>query len=259
MRTKIEQSRVIDAAKEVISMLPEFWQDIRLPQVSRVSEEISWIFTPGGTVVDLGGSSGFHTSICSLLGMKAYCVDNYKIRGSGHKDDDYWFENDIEAEKVAMKLNVEFIQCDLLKWDPSFADESIDVVMTFDNIEHLHHSPRNTYKKLIPKLKKGGIFIIGGPNAANLLKRFRVPLGKNIFSKMSEWYDYEMFIGHVREPVVDDYKYICDDLGLDMVEMLGRNWLGARHLERWYGSAADKILRHFPALCSDIYMLGVKP
>jgi len=98
------------AAESVIENLPPYWKEFRTKQLSRVSEEISWIYSPQGTVVDLGGSNGFHASVCSKLGMQSFCVDNFKVRLKGSKWD-YFYEQDLEAETVATSLGVQFM-CD---------------------------------------------------------------------------------------------------------------------------------------------------
>ncbi|MHC5062228.1 MAG: hypothetical protein ACYTFK_14320, partial [Planctomycetota bacterium] len=106
-----------------------------------------------------------------------------------------------------------------------------------------------------------GLFLLGAPNAANLLKRFRVPLGENIFAKIEDWYMYEKFIGHVREPVVADLLYICKDLELEVLRIIGRNWIGLKRVPKGMkivGYSLDKILRLFPSLCSNIFILAAK-
>ena len=133
MVNRVSISEVRRAAEYVISKLPPFWKEFRNRQLHRVCEEISWVYVEGGTVVDLGGSSGFHTSICARLGMKAVCVDNFRIRDKGHVNDDF-FEQDLTAEKIASGLGVEFIHADLLNWQPPFEKGSVDVVMSFDNM-----------------------------------------------------------------------------------------------------------------------------
>jgi SAM-dependent methyltransferase len=251
------------AAESVIENLPPYWKEFRTKQLSRVSEEISWIYSPQGTVVDLGGSNGFHASVCSKLGMQSFCVDNFKVRLKGSKWD-YFYEQDLEAETVATSLGVQFIHTDLLTWDPPFAKNSIDSVMSFDNIEHLHHSPRSLYQKMSTCLKQDGLLLIGGPNASNILKRFRVLFGNNIFSPFDEWYMHEQFIGHVREPIVADYLKIAEDLNLHVESIIGRNWLGlsggrynSKNIQL-VAQSTDLILRNFPTLCSDIYLLASK-
>lgn len=260
MKNLIAIEEVRQAAERVLSELPEFWRQFRRPQLPRVCEEVSWIFTPGGTVVDLGGGPGFHVSICSCLGMKAYSVDNYKSIGKGTICD-HFIEPNLEAERIAARLGVQFVHTDIVDWEPAFGRDSIDAIMSFDNIEHLVHSPRNTYRKIVQCLKPQGLFLLGGPNAANLLKRARLLRGKNIFSAMDEWYLHERFIGHIREPIIADLKFIARDLDLDVLNIAGRNWLGLNKLGTRAASLArgfDRALRLFPSLCSDIYVLAQK-
>jgi len=78
MENRIPVNKVRSSAAYVISQLPEFWRSFRTPQLHRVCEELSWLFVEGGTIVDIGCSSGFHTSVMAQLGMKAICVDNFK-------------------------------------------------------------------------------------------------------------------------------------------------------------------------------------
>ena len=249
-----------ESAEQVLSLLPDFWEKHWIHRIPRVSEEISWILKPNGTVVDLGGSSGFHCMVCSNLGMKSICVDNFKVRPKGSICD-CWFEHDLQLEKIAAGFGVEFIHTDILDWDPPFDKNSIDVVMTLDTIEHLHRSPRKLYKKMVSSLRPGGLFLFGTPNAANVVKRIRVLFGKNVFSRLDEWYIYEQFIGHVREPTVSDLRFIAHDLDLTVLAIKGRNWLGLLKQSSAFRFAArisDRFLRCFPSLCSDIYLLASK-
>jgi hypothetical protein len=82
-------------------------------------------------------------------------------------------------------------------------------------------------------LKPGGLFFLGVPNCVNLRKRITVPLGAGKWSAIEEWYEREMFRGHVREPDVGDLRYIARDLGLRDVRIFGRNWLGYASRHGW--------------------------
>ena len=83
MTHHITVNEIRSAGEFVISQLPAYWRDLLTPHLPRVCQELSWIFVKGGTVVDIGGGTGFHTSILARLGMKAICVDNFKTRGKG--------------------------------------------------------------------------------------------------------------------------------------------------------------------------------
>ena len=78
---------------------------------------------------------------------------------------------------------------------------------------------------------------------------------------MHDWYETEVFRGHVREADVSDLLYIAKDMRLAEVRIVGRNWLGYFSNNAGIRIAArlfDYPLRLRPQLCSDIYMLGKK-
>jgi hypothetical protein len=89
-----------------------------------------------------------------------------------------------------------------------------------------------------------------------------VPLGIAKWSSMADWYEAKTFRGHVREPDVDDLRYIARDMGLVDVEVMGRNWLGYKNRRPWIRRLTplvDVPLRVLPTLCSDIYLVGRTP
>jgi hypothetical protein len=95
----------------------------------------------------------------------------------------------------------------------------------------------------------------------NLRKRLTVPFGVGKWTPMWAWYEVERFRSHVREPDVDDLRYIAADLGLCNVKIIGRNWSGYRsrfRAARIITPLIDRLLRFWPSLCSDIYLVGRK-
>jgi SAM-dependent methyltransferase len=135
-----------------------------------------------------------------------------------------------------------------------------DAITSFDSMEHWHASPKTLFRGLFDSPRPGGWFILSGPNCVNLRKRISVPLGKGKWSPMSSWYEEETFRAHVREPDVEDLRYIAADLGLQEVKIFGRNWLGFHRAGmRQVMPAIDAVLRLKPSLCANIYMVGRKP
>jgi hypothetical protein len=104
-----------------------------------------------------------------------------------------------------------------------------------------------------------GLFVLGVPNCVNLRKRITVPFGIGKWSHMRDWYEPAVFRGHVREPDVQDLKYIAGDMQLKNYRIIGRNWLGyssKSRLVRKLTLFTDYLLRMRPSLCSDIYLIG---
>jgi SAM-dependent methyltransferase len=139
--------------------------------------------------------------------------------------------------------------------------ESADAFTSFHVLEHLNRSPKAALHEMWKALRPGGILLIGTPNSANLRKRISAVFGRAKWSSMQDWYERPVFRGHVREPDVDDLRYIARDLRIADAPVIGRNWMGTestRPLRRAAANLADRILRLRPQLCSDIYLLGRK-
>ena len=254
VQPKIDIDLVHKAALEVVEHYSPYWQRNQRPRLRQFAEEISLIYKPGGKVVDLGGGDWMRCAICTHLGMTAHTVDFYELNfdlndhmGGGFREEYF------KASQVAQSLGVVSHRSDVLSWRTDMKD--IDVMMSFDTLEHLHHSPRELFKHIKGRMAPGGEFLIGVPNAANLVKRLRVLAGKNAFSRMQDYYYTPLFTGHVREPVVADLYEIARDLAMQGT-VVGANWLGFSRLgpDSKIARLADFLLRPFPTLCSDIYL-----
>ena len=70
-----------------------------------------------------------------------------------------------------------------------------------------------------------------------------------------------VFRGHVREPRVQDFEHIAQDIGLTP-RVIGQNFLGQSSnnpLVRCLARVGGPLLERRPALCSDLYLVGQKP
>jgi SAM-dependent methyltransferase len=210
---------------------------------------------PGSSIADIGGGLGLFSPGCGALGFHSTLIDDFRDPGN------VMIANEV-FKRVHERYGVTIISRDVVAQGVDFAPNTFDAVTTFDSIEHWHNSPKSVLHQLMVALKPGGFLIIGVPNCVNLRKRISVPLGYGKWSQMSDWYEQDNFRGHVREPDVDDLKYIARDLGLRDVRILGRNWLGYdSRFAKWGHHLAwlvDYPLRIFPSLCSDLYLLGRK-
>jgi SAM-dependent methyltransferase len=170
-----------------------------------------------------------------------------------------------EAGEGVLELHrsygVEVEKRDVLAEGLSGLGSGFDAITFFDTIEHWHHSPERVLHQAVKLLNQDGWIVIGVPNCVNLRKRITVPLGMGKWSQMANWYERERFRGHVREPDVDDLRYIANDLGLKNVKIEGRNWAGHGSPSRVVRLATrflDRLLRLRPSLCSDLYLVGRK-
>jgi SAM-dependent methyltransferase len=207
------------------------------------------------SICDIGGGVGLFSVGCAALGMNALLVDDFADPVNRRLGDSVFV--------VHKKYGVRVFSRNVITDGLADISERFDVVTTFDSMEHWHHSPKKLFHHVGDQLlKPGGRFVLGVPNCVNVRKRFSVPFGIGKWSRMEEWYEEPEFRGHVREPDVADLRYIALDMGLEDVQILGRNWLGYGSRSKFMRLAtwiADRPLGMFPSLCADLYMTGHSP
>ena len=219
-------------------------------------------------VCDIGSGLGLFPAACASVGMRTTMMDDFSppyddAESAARVPDapDAVNFHLVEAGlAVHRALGVRVEQRDPLAQGFGFPPGSLDVVTSFDSMEHWHRSPKRLFASVREALRPGGLFILGVLNCVNLRKRITVPLGRGKWSRMSDWYEPERFRGHVREPDVDDLHYIARDMRLSDVEIHGRNWVLTTLPSqlRWAGAIVDRALRLRPTLCADIYLVGRK-
>lgn len=250
-RIEISLHQVADAYPE--QMRPEQHRDVERTAFN-ISLALSGLDIPSSSICDLGGGVGLFSIGCKALGCRrSVLVDDFR--------DSINLERGESVLSNHRRLGVEIHSRDLIG-QPLALDGPFDVITTFDSMEHWHHSPRRLFREVISLLRPSGRFVLGVPNCKNLRKRITIPLGYGKWSSFQEWYEPEVFRGHVREPDVEDLRSIADDMELRDVRIVGRNWTGhasPNRLTRSIARFADVPLRTFPSLCGDIYLIGTKP
>lgn len=258
----MDQKNIRRILSEVATEYPKDMMQWELQNVPRIAFNISLALdaglskpVTGLSICDLGGGIGLFSVGCAALGFKrVMLIDDF---------------NDAVNQKVGnsifplhRKYGVEVISRDVIAYGIRDVCRGFDIVTTFDSMEHWHHSPKRLFKDVVAGLNPGGVFVLGVPNCVNMRKRITVPLGIGKWSTIQDWYEPEVFRGHVREPDVSDLKYIARDMGLVDVRIIGRNWLGyysENVVIRIATKLMDYPLRLNPSFCSDLYMIGKKP
>ncbi|GBE00015.1 bifunctional 3-demethylubiquinone-9 3-methyltransferase/ 2-octaprenyl-6-hydroxy phenol methylase [bacterium BMS3Abin07] len=257
----MQNLNLYDVLRNVTKQYPEDMVDQQVRDIPRISFNINIALhaikdKPHTEleICDLGGGIGLFSIGCAAYGMKrTVLIDDF--------DDSVNHRVGASILDLHKGHGVEVISRDVVEEGIHDIAGNFDIITTFDSMEHWHHSPKNLFHEVIDKLKPGGVFVLGVPNCVNMRKRITVPLGIGKWSGMQEWYEVDKFRGHVREPDVNDLKYIARDMELVDVTIYGRNWLGyysANQAIRFATKITDYPLRLKPSLCSDIYLVGKK-
>ena len=202
-------------------------------------------------IADIGGGIGLFSPGCAAMGMTVTLIDDFSelVNLSELGRSSLCLHSELGVNVLTQEVTLSL----------ALPSNHFDVVTCFDSMEHWHNSPKAAFHKVVDSLRPGGWFMISVPNCVNLRKRVTVPLGYGKWSTMAVWYEEERFRGHVREPDVDDLRYIAKDLGLKDVRVFGRNWYGAKYpLLRAFMPVLDAALRLKPSICSNIYVAGQK-
>ena len=253
----MNMERLEQLVSEIALAYPPPLDKRELADIPRIGFHLSILrahIPPGGRVVDIGGGIGMMSLGAAAIGYEAILVDDFKDKVNE--------EHTIESLGLHRRHGVKVLSINPLKASLDFEPNSLDAVTSFDSMEHWHSSPKAMFHKLVEALQPGGLFFLGVPNCVNLRKRLTVPLGIGKWSLMEDWYEAPVFRGHVREPDVEDLHYIARDLQLQDVRVFGRNWAGYASRFRWVRALTpyfDRLLRLYPSLCSDIYLIGKKP
>jgi SAM-dependent methyltransferase len=218
----------------------------------------------GLRIADLGGGSAWFIAVLAQMGLDATLVDDFW--GGGHIEANL-YRQQLSFLEGFEKLGVKIHSQDLLSKPLQMADESVDAITCFHTLEHCHNSPRKLFAEIRRVLRPGGHVIFATPNVVNLRKRIYCVIGKSPFANLDEWYQHEIFRGHVREPSIADLHQLYQWNGFQVVDTCGRNFIGQdsvalsflpRPLRRGLAVTSAKFLQLIPSLCSDIHVVGIK-
>jgi SAM-dependent methyltransferase len=242
---------------EVAQDYPSVVRESQLTDVERIAFHIGLIQRygkAGGRICDMGGGVGMFAPACAVLGYDTTLIDDFRDELAFNCGSNLFAPHARHGVKVisrdVMTEPVRFLE-------DEFPEGSFDVVTVFDSMEHWRHSVRPLFRSLKKSLAADGIFIICSPKRKNLPRRVLNLLRGRRRSTVREWYDSDLLHDEVREPGVSDLRYICRDLGLKILSITGRNWLDRMSypaLSRF----SDPLLRVWPEMCSDMYLVGAK-
>ena len=174
-----------------------------------VARYVGEYLKPGDKLFDLGSGPCDKTAIAQIMGINCTAVDDlqdeWHLRG----------DNVATIERFAADMGISFSR----SFRPP-EEETYDMIMMNDVLEHIHDSPRELLNHLITGLKTGGLFFTYVPNLANIRKRIDLLRGRTNLPRYDLYYWYRStWRGPQREYVRGDLVSMCENLGVQIIEI----------------------------------------
>jgi methionine biosynthesis protein MetW len=162
-------------------------------------ECIAQLVPPNSRVLDLGCGDG------ALL---SYLQKNRKCTGYGVEIDD-------ANVQACVKSDVQVIQLNLDEGLTMFSDQSFDVVLQIDTLQHL----RNAETMLLETIRVGRLGIVSFPNFAHWPNRLSILGGRMPVTKRLpyQWYDTP----NIRVGTFDDFGGLANKNNIKILDSFG--------------------------------------
>ncbi len=172
-------------------------------------EVIASLVPQGSRVLDLGCGTG---ELLAFLQASKGCTG-------------YGIEIDDANVQACVQRGVNVIQLNLEEGLALFDDQSFDVVLQLDTLQHL----RNTEHMLRETARVGRIGIVAFPNFAHWPNRVAVALGRMPVTKVLpyQWYDTP----NIRVGTLADFEVLARTCGLRVTDRFGLQ--GGQVVRRW--------------------------
>jgi 2-polyprenyl-3-methyl-5-hydroxy-6-metoxy-1,4-benzoquinol methylase len=181
----------------------------------------------GTRILDVGGGEGRIAAILSDFGM--HCII----------DDIIYSKNNIlniHGQSIIPLLRaylegkgIEIISSDPIIDDIPLPDNSLDLVICSEVIEHLANSPKPMFQEIFRTLKDSGWLVLSTPNRACLSKRIKSLLGYSTEDPIAGFYNMEtyqrgeVYRGHNREYTTGEVKYMLNKEGFLINKCISTN------------------------------------
>ena len=161
--------------------------------------------------------------------------------------------NSISTDR-AKKINAIIKNCDLKKENIPFHNQSFDIILLAETLEHFNFHPKKVFEEIARVLKPSGELIITTPNLLRSNNRLKCILGKSINFDIRE--DYTPGT-HYREYSAAEIEYLLNIAGLKMKKLkyIDFDYPNRSKIEAIINKAVGSVM---PSLKSNIVIIGKK-
>jgi len=222
-----------------------------------VREVLTRELPPPADLVDLGAAPGAQSISLARAGYRVTAVD------LGEASDAWAGQPRGTMESALARAGIELLLWNLEQVPYPLPDESFDIVLLTEVLEHLREYPLRALTEAGRILRPGGLLLLTTPNAASPQSRVRLALGGSVHTPLHDWIFGLPHARHAREYTVAELQELVGQARLDLVFVQGRHFqIGSGRQDRFAviaKRAIDRLARLRPSLGSGLAVLARRP
>jgi ubiquinone/menaquinone biosynthesis C-methylase UbiE len=123
-----------------------------------------------GVLLDIGCGVGFMSAVVSQIGYAVDCLDA---------------SNNLK-EEVIQQFNLKFSECNVESAPIPYPDNTFDVVLLTEVLEHFNYNPLVPLYEIRRVLKPGGKLFLTTPNMASIFALYTILMGDNVSGNLNQ-------------------------------------------------------------------------
>jgi len=172
---------------------------------------------PPADLIELGAAPGAQSIALARLGYRVTAVD------LGEASDAWGEQPKGTMARAFVEEGVDFIRWDLAQAPYPVEDQSFDVVLLTEVVEHLRDYPLQALTEARRLLRSRGVLLLTTPNAASPQNRVRLALGRSVYTPLSDWIFGLPHARHAREYTAAELRELTTRAGFGIVRVEGRH------------------------------------
>ncbi|MCK5306497.1 MAG: class I SAM-dependent methyltransferase [Candidatus Omnitrophica bacterium] len=166
-----------------------------------------------GKVLDVGIAPGHMAMALSRLGYEVSGVSYDPDSNFADYKDKTTLRERLAAEDIVVK------KCDIQSEPLPFEDNTFDIILFTEILEHLEQFPNMILKEINRVLnKKNGYLILTTPNASHLSNRLKFMLGHNIYTSVETMCSLPIYKRHNREYTMEELKRLLKYTNFEVIK-----------------------------------------
>jgi len=154
----------------------EYLQNLRY-SYARTVNDVAPLLKKGDKILEIGSLFGVVSTALTQLG--------YNVTGTDIPE----FHASAKLQELYKKNNIGFDKVNLHSYSLPYPDESFNMVIICEVLEHLNFNPLPVLKEINRVLKKGGYIYIAMPNQSCIDNRLKMLLGRSIHDPIQYFFD----------------------------------------------------------------------